>query len=581
MPADSAINQPNPIAPAAVAPVPVTDTPIPSFPPIDDIAPPPPPVMTQNAPDQPTDTSPPMTSGPGRRKLGKNGKIIATVLGILLLVGGVGAGVVLVQQQQEIREKAADPCCGGNVDCMTWDCTDAGMRQQWCQKNMGQNYCGQTGSCGDCPSEQPAPAAPTSTCSDSKKDQTGACNPACCGSDADCPSGQKCNISNGYCRSGKSCNPETTTPTTTTAPTTTTTGNCIDPNNSATFKSEGASCDRSCGDAACDGSGPLGCNYCDDTTNANGQFRCTLEPTSNPTRYKAACGGSAPGAISSSTSATHCLNNKDTNYAASLVAGSFVGGCGSFGCKSTERAVAKSTSLDPNAPCDFVCIETASCTGGTSPIDDTAPTVVNASRASCSGDCCETKVDDCWAVLQACPGGEIPCLTQVGGTGSKKCVDRSYCGSQQVDIRCNDGTVAGYVISINTCVATTPTTKTLVTPIPTAGTPGTTPPSTPPPGVSIVSQCLEIRAYDTNWTQLTVNDLTGLAAGDTVYFSVIGTASSGIIDQARFSINNGPWQVTTDKRTGTNEFYIQYTLPSGITTFTISAEIHHNTLGWF
>ena len=43
----------------------------------------------------------------------KSGRIIATILGILLLVGAVGAGVVLVGQKQLFKQKAAfcmDPC---------------------------------------------------------------------------------------------------------------------------------------------------------------------------------------------------------------------------------------------------------------------------------------------------------------------------------------------------------------------------------------------------------------------------------------------------------------------------------------
>lgn len=41
---------------------------------------------------------------------------------------------------------------------------------------------------------------------DCQRDITGACNSACCGASPDCPSGQTCNIPNGYCQSGKSCN---------------------------------------------------------------------------------------------------------------------------------------------------------------------------------------------------------------------------------------------------------------------------------------------------------------------------------------------------------------------------------------
>lgn len=43
------------------------------------------------------------------RKKFAGGKVIATILGLFLLVGGVGAGVMLTQQNQDIRENACDP----------------------------------------------------------------------------------------------------------------------------------------------------------------------------------------------------------------------------------------------------------------------------------------------------------------------------------------------------------------------------------------------------------------------------------------------------------------------------------------
>lgn len=44
------------------------------------------------------------------------------------------------------------------------------------------------------------------TCDNLNKcDINGGCNPACCATAADCPSGQYCNIPNGYCQSGTSC----------------------------------------------------------------------------------------------------------------------------------------------------------------------------------------------------------------------------------------------------------------------------------------------------------------------------------------------------------------------------------------
>ncbi len=46
-------------------------------------------------------------------KISATGKIIATIFSLLLLLAGIAAGVLLVQQQQEIRERAS-----GNEECI-------------------------------------------------------------------------------------------------------------------------------------------------------------------------------------------------------------------------------------------------------------------------------------------------------------------------------------------------------------------------------------------------------------------------------------------------------------------------------
>jgi len=108
----------------------------------------------------------------------------------------------------------------------------------------------------------------------------------------------------------------------------------------------------------------------------------------------------------------------------------------------------------------------------------------------------------------------------------------------------------------------------------------TTTPPTQPPGLS--ARCLNVQAYDTDWNKIT--DLSTLKAGDTVRFTVSGTTTSGNIDKARFRINTPTWRTAvTTKRPGTNEFYDEYTIPEGITTFTINAQLHHTNpdIGWF
>src|SRR3989344_606304 len=57
---------------------------------------------TVNAPQEPE-----IITAPHAPKKYGGTKIIATIFGILLLIGGVTAGVILVQRQQQIAEKAA------------------------------------------------------------------------------------------------------------------------------------------------------------------------------------------------------------------------------------------------------------------------------------------------------------------------------------------------------------------------------------------------------------------------------------------------------------------------------------------
>ncbi|TEU02744.1 hypothetical protein E3I18_00430, partial [Candidatus Woesebacteria bacterium] len=80
----------------------ITDTPPPAA---NSAVPPPPPIIEEQKEGE-ADIPPVITTGEKPKgKVGK--KVIATILGILFLVGGVSAGVILVQQQQDIREKAA------------------------------------------------------------------------------------------------------------------------------------------------------------------------------------------------------------------------------------------------------------------------------------------------------------------------------------------------------------------------------------------------------------------------------------------------------------------------------------------
>jgi len=90
-----------------------------------------------------------------------------------------------------------------------------------------------------------------------------------------------------------------------------------------------------------------------------------------------------------------------------------------------------------------------------------------------------------------------------------------------------------------------------------------------------------VKAYNTSWVQLTQEQLNNLSAGDKVRFTVSGSTTEGTFDKARFTINGSQKDPVSTKKPGTEEFYYEYEIPSGETSFTVDAEIHHSSLGWF
>ena len=105
-------------------------------------------------------------------------------------------------------------------------------------------------------------------------------------------------------------------------------------------------------------------------------------------------------------------------------------------------------------------------------------------------------------------------------------------------------------------------------------------PCDPKPSVPGIScSCLNIKAFDDEWNAIT--NLSSLVVGDVVRFTVAGTATSGSIDKARFTINESLGAEITAKRPGTDEFFVEYTIPEEVSSFTINAELHHATVGWF
>jgi len=107
------------------------------------------------------------------------------------------------------------------------------------------------------------------------------------------------------------------------------------------------------------------------------------------------------------------------------------------------------------------------------------------------------------------------------------------------------------------------------------------PPPTTPPSKDVTAQCMNIRAFDTDWNELSTTELGELRVGDSVRFTVAGTTNSGTIGKARFIINGVTRAAVTQKRPGSNEFYDEYIIPEGTTSFSIRAQLNHSTAGWF
>lgn len=95
------------------------------------------------------------------------------------------------------------------------------------------------------------------------------------------------------------------------------------------------------------------------------------------------------------------------------------------------------------------------------------------------------------------------------------------------------------------------------------------------------AQCLAVKAFDTNWAALTLPGLAALAPGQKIRFTVGGTATSGSFVGAKFKINGQETgEITTLKPSETAVYFYEYTIPAGVTSFSVSAKIHHSTLGW-
>lgn len=117
--------------------------------------------------------------------------------------------------------------------------------------------------------------------------------------------------------------------------------------------------------------------------------------------------------------------------------------------------------------------------------------------------------------------------------------------------------------------------------VPGGNPPGSNPPSNPPGSNPPPSaSCQSIKAYSSTWTLLSAANLSTLSRGTSINFCVTGTTTSGSFDKGRFTINGAAAVETTTKRPNSNDYCLSYTIPATGSTFNVTADIHHVTLGW-
>lgn len=399
----------------------------------------------------PTDIPPMIANAPKR----KSPKMIATILGIFILIGAVGAGVILVGQKQLFEQKASG---------CSWD--------------SDNEMCG--GTCG----------------ANTRCTQTGA---AVCVCLFICDSGLSCTVNGGVCYGGASaCN---------------SLGNakCCCP--SGQTWSDGAQ--------ECIAAGvclPGSTKSCTESNGCAGTQTCDVIGTWSPcVQNDSSCGAATPTPTPTSAPA---------------------------GCNFNSSCLATRREWMPNHP---IC---GTCTNGTT--------------------ICGTWEGEAGVQKAACCNGVSDCNISPKCSGSYPWCFNGWCLSSNTSNREGCYPDASRCASILPCESPVPSPS--GTPKPTS-TP-TIPPTTP--------QCTSVKAYDTNWKLLTAAQLSALTAGKVVRFTISGTPASEI-DKARFTINGSlkPDVGNDKKKPGTDEYYIEYTIPANVFSFTVTAQIHHKTIGWF
>jgi|GEM_PF-1959154 hypothetical protein len=473
---------------------------------------------------------PPMVTGGGPTKTKKKfggGKFIPTILGLLILTGAVSAGAYLVRQNQDVREKAAGACDASHVgdreitSCTTTDgCS--GQMTSTCIMNGPNLYYWVDGTCVKNDANCPEPEV---TCVN--KNQSCATQP-CCEGQGTCqttPYGKVC--ADPTCTAGQTkCQAE---------------GSSFF---EYTCQNGGFVKTKTC---------PEGCsgNVCANTatcvnlsqTCSDSKPCCEGQGTCQTTPYGKVCAQPT-----CTAGQTKCQAEGSSYFQYNCDNGGFVKtkNCGTAGCNGNVCATSSNTCTTTGDCVSFCNPDNPACCGGGSDLQ-------NCSEPGCKSASCQLNQGkkECY-----CTGTNLctnwienwSVCTTAGNTNSctpnsKKCYQTRFCATPGINeyqiAECDCGTVVVY------------------------------------------PQCSAVKAYKTDWTALNTTQLSALAPGTVVRFTVLG--ANGTFTQARFKITGDTtWRTpVTTKKLSTDEFYTEYTIPTTGGTITVEAQVGTSTDAWY
>lgn len=526
------------------------------------------------------------TAPTGGTKSRSTGKIVATIFGLLLLVGGIGAGIILVNQQQTLKEKAA-----GGISCGAGVCNDGFSFGQDC--NAPQASCDQR-KYEACTS----PGVHGGIKSGGDPITCGAGTGGTGGTGATLSAGQQCAAGSnilGNCPAGYACSQYTYS------------GcpagqvKCYDQGGNAT------TCQVLGSSSAADK-----CSQLLPTTSIRGA-RCESVTTGGGAPSGNACSGSCCNADTAggfhvrSCSCGGSLSNgrcDKTNGTCHDAGGSAC--IPSNFCGSMQLDVVNAN--DQESGIAIARNGQSVCTGGQLPVVQPGGGggIVSTSNKAC-GDTCSSDSD---CRNPSANGSNVKCINGtcqntscVGKTipgANCDCSSLNACGqgcSATVGL-CQTGSTCRYIVGPSCTADPNPAVPSTTFCVPNPVPAGWTEPkcvardqgnayvlnaSGQNPTLAeiqqacaptVTAQCSNVGSYDTNWNPLTVAELSALKPGDKVRFTVTGTTSAGAFDQARFTINGAQQTPVTGKRPNSADFFEEYTIPAGVTNFTVTAQIH-------